>query len=363
MRTGMGGRRTAPRCYPGGPGATKPRPLGDRGATGSGCGAVAAPDVDQAQDGSVSARQAMSVPGAAWAVARSTLGAPDLPRNRVRLRLVLAAVAAAALAACQLRLATDIAVDADLQGSFEVAVALDAELTRILRDAGVDVLAGFDELRADAPGWTVQRQEPADGGVEVRARARFDGSGDFAVLAASLHEALDEDDARLFEDLRLRRLDGGPVAFDGAVGLVLPAAPGARGAGVGFDRDDLQRLLASRGDELVRYDMRVTLPAPPRRHDADRVEGRSLTWRAPVGELRPVMAVSEDPGPGALALALVAVVAAVMSALLVTAVRRWWRRGSARRSRPAAGRANRATPAVGMSGSAPVSQDRDRRGG
>ncbi|HEX2026849.1 MAG TPA: hypothetical protein VHF25_02490 [Nitriliruptorales bacterium] len=246
----------------------------------------------------------------------------------MRLRLTLAAVVAAALgaSACQLRLATDIAVDADLQGSFEVAVALDAELTRILRDAGVDVLAGLEELRADAPGWTVQRQEPASGGVEVRARARFDGSGDFAALAASLQEALDEDDARLFEDLQLRRLEGGAIAFDGAVGLVLPAAPGARGAGVGFDRDDLERLLASRGDELVRYDVRVTLPAPPRRHDADRVDGRSLTWRAPVGQLRPVDAVSEDPGPGVLVLALVAVAAAVASALLVTTVRRRWRR-------------------------------------
>ncbi len=233
----------------------------------------------------------------------------------------LAALLALATSACQLRLAADIVVDAGLDGTFELVVAVDRELAQLLDEVGVDVLAGLDEVRRSAPQWTVHTEHD-DRGWTLRLRTRFDGAEQFTQLTDELHAALDDDDARLFEDLRLRRLSGGPVAFDGAVGLVLPAAPGARGAGVAVDADDVHRILTERGEDLVRYDLRVTLPAPPRVHDADEVDGTTLIWQAPVGRLRPVAAVSEDPGVPALLTVMVGVVVAAGTAAGAAARRR-----------------------------------------
>jgi phosphatidylinositol mannoside-binding LppM-like protein len=159
----------------------------------------------------------------------------------------------------------------------------------------------------------------------VTLRARFDDPEEFATLTDGVHGALDDEDARLFQRLRLRRLDGGAVAFEGRVGLLLPVAPGARGEGIAFDADDLERLLEERGDELVRYEVRVTLPAAPREHDGDVAEGRSVTWRAPVGELRAISAVSQVPSrlpPWLVPALAVALVAAVVTAAVVVLQRR-----------------------------------------
>lgn len=229
------------------------------------------------------------------------------------------------VSACQLRLAVDVTVGARGSGTLGLAVALDDELVEVLDEAGVDVLAGLDELRDAAPGWTIDKVERRDGSLELRLEASFDDPEGFAALVDGLDDALDEDDAHLYDDLRLLRRDDGAVAFAGQIGLLLPTTAGARGAGANFDGDDLERLLATRGEDLVRYELRLTLPAPPREHNADDVSGSSLVWRAPIGELRGVSAVSAVPGgPSPLAFAVVALAAASVTALLVTALHRRW---------------------------------------
>ncbi len=240
-----------------------------------------------------------------------------------RALIVLAGLAAVLTPACQLRLAVDVQTGSRGSGTFELAVALDEELAQVLDEAGVDVLAGFDNVRAAAPDWRIEKFQRNDEGVEVRLQSSFDDAEEFGLLAASLDDALDEDDAHLYDDMRLHRREDGVVAFEGRIGLLLPAAPGARGAGVTFDADDLERLLTTRGEELVRYELRVTLPAPPREHNADEVTGSSLVWRAPVGELREVSAVSTVPHETSPLLFLgVALIAAAVTALVVRALRR-----------------------------------------
>lgn len=225
--------------------------------------------------------------------------------------------------ACQVRIASDVAVDRDGSGTFTFAVSLDEELTTALQDAGMEPLAGLEEVAAAAPDWEVVRQPDEDGGIGVQLRASFDDPESFGDLAAELNAALDQDDLRVHDDLRLERLDSGALAVSGRVGVRLPAVPGAQGPGVGFDADDLQRLLEERGDEFVRYDVRITLPAEPVSHDADEVDGNSLVWHAPVGEMREISAVSADPGPSPLLIAgLVAVAAAVIAFVAVTIWRR-----------------------------------------
>ncbi len=240
-----------------------------------------------------------------------------------RALFVLAGLAAVLTPACQLRLAVDVKTTSRASGTFALAVALDAELAELLDEAGVDVLAGLDGVRAAAPEWRIEKVERDDRGLELRLESSFDDAEEFTVLANGLEDALDEDDAHLYDDLRLERREDGAVAFAGRVGLLLPTAPGARGAGVEFDADDLERLLATRGEELVRYELRVTLPAPPREHDADDVRGSSLVWRAPIGELREVSAVSAVPrGTSPFVFAAVVLVAATVTALVVRVLRR-----------------------------------------
>lgn len=242
--------------------------------------------------------------------------------------LLLAAMAATLLPACELRLASDVRVAPDGSGTFELVVALDDELHGLLRDGGVDPLAGIDDLSRTTPGWTVESSEDDAGGLEVSLAADFDDPEGFAALTDGVHAALDAEDGSLWEGLRLV-LDGGEVAFRGEAGLLVPRFPGATGT-IEFDEDDLAALVEERGDEFVRYELRVTLPGELLTHDADRVTGSSLVWDLPVGERRDVSATSRpEVAATPLLVAAVVLVVATGTAASVVAVRA--RRNAARR--------------------------------
>lgn len=213
------------------------------------------------------------------------------------------------LSACQVRFQADVVTDRRGAGTLQLRVDVDRELAGRLREAGVDLLAGLDELRAAAPAWTIDAPSQNDSAVDtegpdaerlsLRLQTAFSGPEEFAALTDGLNSALGPEDARLFEGLRLRRTEDGGVAFSGRIGVLLPAAPGVRGVGVAFGSPELrQLLLAVHGDELLRFQLRLTLPALPRQHDADEVDGRRLTWTAPIDSLREVSAVSEVPPRG-----------------------------------------------------------------
>lgn len=240
-----------------------------------------------------------------------------------RAALLLMAAAVVLVPACQVRLASDITVARDASGTFEFAVSIDEELTEDLEEAGVDPLAGLEDLQDSVTGWEITRDDPSDGGVGIRLRGTFDDPEGLGELADDLQVGLDQDDVRVHDGLELELRDDGSVALDGRVGLRLPAAPGAEGVGVAFDAEDLERLLRQRGDEFVRYDVRVTLPAEPVEHDADEVDGNSLIWRAPVDGMREISAVSAPPGVSPILLAVgVGVAAALVSAAAVVLWRR-----------------------------------------
>lgn len=227
--------------------------------------------------------------------------------------------ALAFLSACQLRIAVDVAVEESGAGAFELQVAADEELAELLADAGADPLADLDALRAVVPDWTVTLDEGAE--LAVTFATTFEEPADLAERTDRLHDALDDIDGRLFDDLALV-LEDDRLRFTGALGVVPPEVPGATGAGVEFDVDDLRRLLEERGDEFVRYDLRVTLPRPAVEHDADEVEGRSLTWNLPVGELRRVEAVASVGSDRTWWIAGgVAALAAVVSASVIVSLR------------------------------------------
>ena len=242
------------------------------------------------------------------------------PGVRAR-RFALAGALCLLASACQLRLGLDVALDAAGGGVLELAVVLDGELRTLLEEAGFDPTLGLADLDDRAEGWESAQTE-TDGGLELRFVAPFPDPDGFASLTGRLHAALGPEDGRLFRELGVTVEDDGGVAFRGEVGLVPPEVPGATGVGVEFDEDDLRALLDERGDELVRYELRVTLPAPPAEHDADRVDGASLTWDAPVGRLRAVSARSfPPPGTDPLLVGAVAVTAAIAAGVVVLRLR------------------------------------------
>lgn len=238
--------------------------------------------------------------------------------RRSSLLLLLASVV---VAGCQLRLGADVVIAADGSGRFELIVAMDEELTELLDDAGVDLEEGFVEARSAAPTWEVERV--TDGpGRELRFATSFDDPDELAGLVEELHGALDEEDAHLLQAVDVRRTEDGAVSFEALAGLVPPSTVGATGSGVDVDGDDLQQLLRERGDELVRYDLRVTLPAEPVSSDADEVDGRTLTWHLPVGDERLVAARSAVPRDATWLLVGGVALGAFLLAALAVAVRR-----------------------------------------
>lgn len=226
------------------------------------------------------------------------------------------------LVGCQLRLGADVTIAADGSGRFELLVALDPELSEFLADAGVDPAEGIEELRASAPAWEITHEE-ADGGQELRFGADFEDPQELSRLVDDLHAALDPEDGRILDRVVVHRTSDGAVTFEAMAGLVPPTTVGASGSGVEVDGDDLRAFLDERGDEFVRYDLRVTLPAEPVASDADEVDGRTLVWHLPVGEQRLVTARSAVPRDNTwLLVAGVGIAALVVTWLVVAGVRR-----------------------------------------
>jgi hypothetical protein len=235
---------------------------------------------------------------------------------------------------CELSFGTDVRVEADGSGTVEVAIATDEELATLLAEAGVDLRLGLEEAAAAAsPTWELTELDGIEeGAVGVRLRSTFDDPAQLASRVAELQEGAGPEDGSLIERLDLEVDPDGAVRFRGAAGLLVPTVPGAEGDGIAFDGDDLARLLAERGDDLVTAELRVTFPGAVEEHDGDELAGRSVTWRLPAGQSRELSASAAAPTDRTWALAVgVAVLAAAGAAVLTlgfrVVCRRRFRRG------------------------------------
>lgn len=217
---------------------------------------------------------------------------PPLSRPRRRLRGLLAVALLAVLAsACQVRVGTDVRVAADGSGRLALTVALDQDLASSLSSDELDPFAGLEAL---PEAWQVERSQP-DGGQAVTVAADFDDTAGLAARVAELQEGLDDQDPLLLDDVRLDVAEDGSATFAARAGLRSPGSTGLAGGGLQFDGDDLAALLAERGDQVLRVDLRVSMPGPIVDSDADTVDGGTATWQLPVTELTEVRAVSEAP--------------------------------------------------------------------
>lgn len=213
-----------------------------------------------------------------------------VPRpHRGRLLLLLAVAVLAS--ACQVRVGTDVTIGADGSGRIALTVAMDEELAGSLEADGIDPFAGLEDL---PDGWTVALSRP-DGGQAATVSADFDDPDGLAERVAQLQQGLDEDDPVILDDVDLAVADDGSAELRARAGLRPPSSTGLEGGGVTFDGDALAALLEERGDEVLRVDLRVSMPGPVVDTDADEVDGRSATWHLPTTELVDVHAVSDPP--------------------------------------------------------------------
>lgn len=242
------------------------------------------------------------------------------------MRLLLVAVLATVLAACQVRVTTDVEVDPDGGGEAVVTIVADDELWDALVDAGLDPRSGIDEAAAGAD-WSVRPVDRPDAtGVELS--TTFTDPGELGERVDALTAGLGADDGALLRGVSLSRTEDGGYAFEADAGLdpprilgtlPLPSPPTAGAEGDEpppvFDGDALGELLAREGDRYAVAELRLRLPTVPEAPGAV-VEGTSATWSLPVDGLAPVSA-SAPPVPVQSTTAVV--VAAVAGGLLVVA--------------------------------------------
>lgn len=210
--------------------------------------------------------------------------------RRLRRGLALALVALA-VSACQVRVGTDVSVAEDGSGRMAVTIALDEELASSLATDDFDPFAGLEDL---PDGWSVERSD-ADGGLTATVSADFEDPAGLAARVSQLGEGVDDEDPLLFDDVELAVAADGSASFRGRAGFRPPSSTGLEGVGVTFDGDDLQAMLSERGDEVMRVDLRVSMPGPVVDSDADEVDGSTATWHLPVTELVEVRAASDPP--------------------------------------------------------------------
>ena len=235
-----------------------------------------------------------------------------MPRH---LRLLLPTLLLAVVAsACQVSVGTHVTVGEDGGGRLAVQVALDEDLATNLAADDVDVFAGLEEL---PDGWSSERSSP-DGGQAVTIRADFPDPAGLERRVAQLRDGLGTQDPLLLDGLQLTVAEDGSARLSGRAGFRPPSSTGLRGAGVGFDGRDLAALLAERGDEVLRIDLRVAMPGPVVAGNADEVDGNLATWHLPVTELTEVRVASNPPSALQRWLAIGA--AAVVGLVLVLAV-------------------------------------------
>ena len=207
-----------------------------------------------------------------------------------RVRVVTLLVALLTLAACELDVTTEVAVDRDGSGQVGLGFALDAALLAQLDAAGVDPTAELTAAVAATPGWEVARSSDDDG-LSVTATMRGDDPASLTAALRELTAGLSEDDPAVEVDLELRVDDDGAATLDGTAQLRPPAGPGV------IDADDDRAEMVALLERSVHATLVVTLPGPVTGHDADDLDGRTLTWQLPTDRRVEVSARADAPGP------------------------------------------------------------------
>lgn len=240
-------------------------------------------------------------------------------------RVLLVAVLALVLAGCRLHLTAEVVIERDGSGSLALVVAIDPELLAELDALAVDPTIELEDAVARTDGWSLTRAAGADGGLVLTVGY---AATDPARLTGALRElaaGLGADDPALLIDLDVAMDEEGAVTLSGTGQLRAPAGPGVLDDPGAPSRAELEALVA----ETVSAQLVVTLPATPTDHDADLLDGRTLTWTLTTAgrQLSAFAPAPSGPDPRTLQLGLAVAAGLVVLGGLTAVVLRRRRRG------------------------------------
>jgi hypothetical protein len=242
--------------------------------------------------------------------------------------VVLLALLAVVLGGCRLGVRAEVEVERDGSGTASIVFELDRALLAELDELGVDPTAELTAAAARAPGWELTRRS-ADGDLTVTLSRDATEPGTLADAFEELTGGLAEADPALLIDLDLAVDEDGASTLGGTAQLRPPIGPG-----VVLDDPDALAAFEEQVADTVDASLTVTLPGPVEEDDADRREGRTLTWDLEPGEERTVTATASAP-PWWEEAWVWAAAAGALGALLVAALLWWWlRRRRSRRGGP-----------------------------
>lgn len=204
--------------------------------------------------------------------------------------VALLVVLAVFLAGCRLGVRAEVEVERDGSGTAAVALHLDAALLDELDELGVDPTAELTAAAASVPSWELTRRRAEDGSLTVVLARGVRTPGGLSDAFTELTDGLAGSDPALLIDLEVEVDEGGASTVSGTAMLRPPAGPGLL-----LDDPAEQAAFTDEVERAVDASLVVTLPGPIERHDADEVDGSTLTWQLPVGQQRDVSAVADPP--------------------------------------------------------------------
>ncbi len=198
------------------------------------------------------------------------------------------------LTGCRLDLAGVVELERDASGVVAITIRMDDALLDELDDLAVDPTVEVTALVPQLDDWELERRVGEDRSITVTLARSFDHPSEVGEILRSLSSGLAAEDPALVIDIDLSLDDEGEALLSGDVGFRPPQTIGAEldGESLGPSAEELRTLT----EELVRPLLTVTLPGPIETSDADRVEGRTLTWAVPIDGVRTVSASSSAPG-------------------------------------------------------------------
>ncbi len=216
-----------------------------------------------------------------------------IPRRPLRLLGALG-LTAVLLAGCRLDLAAVADLETDGSGTLALTIRLDDALLTELDGLAIDPTLEVTALARELDGWELERTVDEQAAITVTLSRTFDDPAEVGDAFRALAGGLAPEDPALLVDVDLAVDDQGGARLAGEVGFRPPATGGAQidGEVLGPDAAELAALTA----DVVRPQLTVTLPGPVEDHDADRLEGRTVSWAVPIGETRTVAATSMPPG-------------------------------------------------------------------
>lgn len=216
-----------------------------------------------------------------------------MPRRPLR-ALVLLAIGMVLLSGCRLDVVAGADVAADGSATVSLSLRMDDALLDELDELAIDPSVEIQALATELEDWSLDRSVDDEQAVTLTLSREVDDPAEIGGAFRGLADGLASRDPALLLDVDVQVDDEGAATVSGGAAFRPPASAGAEldGEPLGPEADELAELT-----ETALYPrLELTLPGQIQEHDADQVDGRTLTWEVPIGTTRELSATSEPPG-------------------------------------------------------------------